>query len=65
VQREKQAALVKIHMFEQQLNAKPKLELEIEQLEGQLAVMKLMPAGQDTEAKMKIVNLPRGYMQVR
>ena len=58
MQREKQAALDKIHVLEQQLNAKPKLDREIEQLEGKLAVMKLMPGGeQDTEAKYKIDEL--------
>lgn len=52
--REKHAALDKIHMLEQQLNAKPKLELEIEQLEEKVTVMKLIPDEQDAEAKKEI-----------
>ncbi len=46
-------------MLEQQLNAKPKLELDIKQLEGKLAEMKLVPAEQDSETKRKQMDLVR------
>uniref|UniRef100_A0A0D9UWB0 Factor of DNA methylation 1-5/IDN2 domain-containing protein n=1 Tax=Leersia perrieri TaxID=77586 RepID=A0A0D9UWB0_9ORYZ len=55
--REKQAALDKILKLEQQLNAKQKLELEIQQLKGKLEVMKHMPGEEDNEAKRKIEEL--------
>ncbi|KAF0918400.1 hypothetical protein E2562_023555 [Oryza meyeriana var. granulata] len=55
--REKQAALDKILKLEQQLNAKQKLELEIQQLRGKLEVMKHMPGEEDSEAKRKIDEL--------
>ena len=51
VQREKQAALVKILKLQQQLDAKQKLDLEIQTLRGNLEVMKLMPGEQDSESK--------------
>lgn len=57
MQREKQAALDKILKLEQQLNAKQKLELEIQQLQGKLEVMKHMPGKEDSEAKSKIHEL--------
>ncbi|KAL6659502.1 hypothetical protein ACP70R_003542 [Stipagrostis hirtigluma subsp. patula] len=55
--REKQAALDKILKLEQQLNAKQKLELEIQQLQGKLEVMKHMPGEEDSESKKKIEEL--------
>ncbi|KAK3160223.1 hypothetical protein QOZ80_1BG0056820 [Eleusine coracana subsp. coracana] len=55
--REKQAALEKILKLEQQLNAKQKLELEIQQLQGKLEVMKHMPGEEDSESKKKIDEL--------
>lgn len=55
--REKQAALDKILKLEQQLNAKQKLELEIQQLQGKLEVMKHMPGEEDSKSKMKIDEL--------
>ncbi|XP_006645454.1 factor of DNA methylation 1-like [Oryza brachyantha] len=55
--REKQAALDKILKLEQQLNAKQKLELEIQQLQGKLEVMKHMPGEEDSEARRKIDEL--------
>jgi predicted nuclease with TOPRIM domain len=51
LQREKEAALDKILKLEQQLNAKQKLELEIQQLQGKLEVMKHMPGEEDSESK--------------
>ena len=51
VQREKQAAIVKILKLQQQLDAKQKLDLEIQTLGGNLEVMKLMPGEQDSESK--------------
>ena len=51
VQREKQAAIVKILKLQQQLDAKQKLDLEIQTLRGNLEVMKLMPGEQDSESK--------------
>ncbi|TVU22122.1 hypothetical protein EJB05_31804 [Eragrostis curvula] len=55
--REKEAALDKILKLEQQLNAKQKLELEIQQLQGKLEVMKHMPGEEDSESKKKIDEL--------
>ncbi|KAL6847823.1 hypothetical protein ACP4OV_021951 [Aristida adscensionis] len=55
--REKQAALENILKLEQQLNAKQKLELEIQQLQGKLEVMKHMPSEEDSESKKKIAEL--------
>ena len=51
VKMEKQAALVKILKLQQQLDAKQKLDLEIQTLRGNLEVMKLMPGEQDSESK--------------
>ncbi|KAL6626659.1 hypothetical protein ACP70R_030385 [Stipagrostis hirtigluma subsp. patula] len=52
--REKQVALDKILKLEQQLNAKQKLELEIQQLQGKLEVMKHMPGDEDYESRKKM-----------
>lgn len=57
MQREKQAALDKILKLEQQLNAKQELELEIQQLQGKLEVMKHMPDEEDCESRKKIDEL--------
>ncbi|CAO2046848.1 unnamed protein product [Urochloa humidicola] len=55
--REKQVALQKILKLQQQLDAKQKLELEIQQLQGKLEVMKHMPGEEDSESKAKIKEL--------
>ncbi|CAN6238852.1 unnamed protein product [Urochloa humidicola] len=55
--REKHAALEKIIKLQQQLDAKQKLELEIQQLQGKLEVMKHMPGEEDSESKEKIKEL--------
>ncbi|CAL4967931.1 unnamed protein product [Urochloa decumbens] len=55
--REKHAALEKILKLQQQLDAKQKLELEIQQLQGKLEVMKHMPGEEDSESKEKIKEL--------
>nr|XP_010911457.2 factor of DNA methylation 5 [Elaeis guineensis] len=52
--REKEAALRKILQLEKQLDAKQKLELEIQQLRGQLQVMKHMGGEEDSEVKKKM-----------
>nr|XP_029120682.1 protein INVOLVED IN DE NOVO 2 isoform X2 [Elaeis guineensis]XP_029120683.1 protein INVOLVED IN DE NOVO 2 isoform X2 [Elaeis guineensis] len=52
--REKEAALRKILQLEKQLDAKQKLELEIQQLRGQLQVMKHMGGEEDSEVKKKV-----------
>lgn len=57
MQREKQAALGKILKLQQELDAKQKLELEIQQLQGKLEVMKHMPGEEDSESKKKIQEL--------
>jgi len=54
LQREKHAALKKILMLEQQLDAKQKLELEIQQLKGKLKVMEHMLGDEDSVSKNKI-----------
>ena len=56
-QREKQAALGKILRLQQQLDAKQKLELEIQTLESKMKVMKHMPGEQDSESKKKMDEL--------
>ncbi|KAF8780036.1 hypothetical protein HU200_002003 [Digitaria exilis] len=56
-QREKQAAMGKIIKLQQQLDAKQKLELEIQQLNGHLEVMKHMPGEKDSESKKKMKEL--------
>ncbi|XP_066317295.1 factor of DNA methylation 1-like isoform X2 [Miscanthus floridulus] len=55
--REKQAALGKILRLQQQLDAKQKLELEIQTLESKMKVMKHMPGEQDSESKKKMDEL--------
>ncbi|KAF8769725.1 hypothetical protein HU200_006334 [Digitaria exilis] len=55
--REKKAALEKILKLQQQLDAKQKLELEIQQLQGKLEVMKHMPGEEDHESKKKMKEL--------
>ncbi|RLN23707.1 factor of DNA methylation 4-like [Panicum miliaceum] len=55
--REKQVALQKILKLQQQLDAKQKLELEIQQLQGKLEVMKHMPGKEDSVSKNKIKEL--------
>ena len=57
MQREKQVALQKILKLQQQLDAKQKLELEIQQLKGKFEVMKHMPGEEDSESKKKIKEL--------
>jgi len=57
MQREKQAALGKILRLQQQLDAKQKLELEIQTLESNMKVMKHMPGEQDSESKEKMDEL--------
>lgn len=57
MQREKQAALEKILKLQQQLDAKQKLELDIQQLQGKLEVMKHMPGVEDSESKRKMKEL--------
>jgi hypothetical protein len=57
LQREKQAVLNKILKLEQQLDAKQKLELEIQQLKGKLKVMEHMPGDEDSASKRKINEL--------
>jgi FKBP-type peptidyl-prolyl cis-trans isomerase len=57
MQREKQAALEKILKLQQQLDAKQKLELDIQQLQGKLEVMKHMPGEEDSESKRKMKEL--------
>ncbi|XP_072952613.1 factor of DNA methylation 5-like isoform X2 [Typha angustifolia] len=52
--REKEAALKKILQLEKQLDAKQKLELEIEQLKGKLLVMKHMGGEEDSTVKKKM-----------
>nr|CAB3472388.1 unnamed protein product [Digitaria exilis] len=56
-QREKQAAMGKIIKLQQQLDAKQKLELEIQQLNGHLEVMKHMPGEKDSESKKRMKEL--------
>ncbi|KAK3164859.1 hypothetical protein QOZ80_1AG0025760 [Eleusine coracana subsp. coracana] len=55
--REKQVVLNKILKLEQQLDAKQKLELEIQQLKGKLKVMEHMPGDEDSASKNKINEL--------
>ncbi|KAF8691505.1 hypothetical protein HU200_040651 [Digitaria exilis] len=55
--REKKAALEKILKLQQQLDAKQKLELEIQQLQGKLEVMKHMPGEEDYESQKKMKEL--------
>lgn len=52
--REKEAALNKILYLEKQLDAKQKLELEIQQLKGKLNVMKYMGGEDDSGVKKKM-----------
>ncbi|XP_078174214.1 factor of DNA methylation 1-like [Carex rostrata] len=55
--REKEDALKKILQLEKQLDAKQKLELEIQQLKGQLQVMKHMGGDEDSTVKEKMEEL--------
>ncbi|XP_039129382.1 LOW QUALITY PROTEIN: protein INVOLVED IN DE NOVO 2-like [Dioscorea cayenensis subsp. rotundata] len=55
--REKEAALRKILHLERQLDAKQKLELEIQQLKGKLQVMKHMGGEDDSGVRKKIEEL--------
>ncbi|KAL6842612.1 hypothetical protein ACP4OV_027456 [Aristida adscensionis] len=55
--REKQAALNRILKLEQQLDAKQKLELEVQQLKGKLKVMEHIPGDEDSASKNKIIQL--------
>ncbi|KAL5226852.1 hypothetical protein ABZP36_015117 [Zizania latifolia] len=55
--RENEAAVNKILKLEQQLDAKQKLELDIQQLKGKLEVMKHMPGDEDLASKNKIDEL--------
>ncbi|CAO2208766.1 unnamed protein product [Urochloa humidicola] len=61
--REKHAALKKILMLEQQLDAKQKLELEIQQLKGKLKVMEHMPGDEDSTSKNKINELSEALQE--
>ena len=63
LQREKHAALKKILMLEQQLDAKQKLELEIQQLKGKLKVMEHMPGDENSAAKNKINELSEALQE--
>jgi len=63
LQREKHAALKKILMLEQQLDAKQKLELEIQQLKGKLKVMEHMPGDEDSASKNKINELSEALQE--
>ncbi|XP_078176544.1 factor of DNA methylation 5-like [Carex rostrata] len=55
--REKEDALKKILQLEKQLDAKQKLELEIQQLKGQLQVMKHMGGDEDSSVQAKMDEL--------
>ncbi|KAJ4756886.1 XH/XS domain-containing protein [Rhynchospora pubera] len=55
--REKEDALKKILQLEKQLDAKQKLELEIQQLKGQLQVMQHMGGEEDSTVKQKMEEL--------
>ncbi|XP_042483432.1 factor of DNA methylation 1 [Macadamia integrifolia] len=55
--REKEAALSKILELEKQLDAKQKLELEIEELKGNLEVMKHMAGDDDTGVQKKMIEM--------
>nr|CAB3477709.1 unnamed protein product [Digitaria exilis] len=61
--REKHAALKKILMLEQQLDAKQKLELEIQQLKGKLKVMEHMPGDEDSASKNRINELSEALQE--
>nr|TKW15553.1 hypothetical protein SEVIR_5G245100v2 [Setaria viridis] len=61
--REKHAALKKILLLEQQLDAKQKLELEIQQLKGKLKVMEHMPGDEDSASKNKINELSEALQE--
>lgn len=63
LQREKHAALKKILLLEQQLDAKQKLELEIQQLKGKLKVMEHMPGDEDSASKNKINELSEALQE--
>lgn len=63
LQREKHAALKKILMLEQQLDAKQKLELEIQQLKGKLKVMEHMPGDEDSASKNRINELSEALQE--
>ena len=54
MQRDKQAALEKILNLQQQLAAKENLELEIQQLQGKLEVMKHQ--GLESQEKIDVLN---------
>jgi len=53
-QREKEEAYNKILLLEKQLDAKQKLEMEIEELKGKLQVMKHLGEEDDTAVQKKI-----------
>ncbi|XP_043702825.1 factor of DNA methylation 1 [Telopea speciosissima] len=55
--REKEAALSKILELEKKLDAKQKLELEIEELKGNLEVMKHMAGEDDTGVQKKMIEM--------
>jgi predicted RND superfamily exporter protein len=57
MQREKQAAHERILKLQQDLDAKQKLELEIQTLKGKWEVMKHMLGEQDSESKKKMDEL--------
>lgn len=54
LQKEKQEALTKILQLERQLDAKQKLEMEIEELKGKLQVMKHLGDEDDAAVQNKI-----------
>ena len=54
MQKEKQEALTKILQLERQLDAKQKLEMEIEELKGKLQVMKHLGDEDDAAVQKKI-----------
>ncbi|KAJ1282816.1 hypothetical protein BS78_03G080700 [Paspalum vaginatum] len=55
--RQKKAALEKILKLQQELDARQKLDLEIQTLRGKLEVMKHMPGEENSESKKKIDEL--------
>ncbi|MCL7045875.1 hypothetical protein MKW94_005185 [Papaver nudicaule] len=57
--REKEEALNKILQLEKQLDAKQKLEMEIEELKGKIQVLKHMGGEDDVAVKQKILEMAR------
>ncbi|KAI3987849.1 hypothetical protein MKX01_020963 [Papaver californicum] len=57
--REKEEALNKILQLEKQLDAKQKVEMEIEELKGKIQVLKHMGGEDDVAVKLKILEMAR------